>query len=160
MSSTAIFINVIAILCLVFSLIMDRQKTRQAVKIAMSAFLRILPQALLIIVLIGLLMGFISPAIISRLLGQQSGMGGIFIAAVFGAVLHIPSIISFPLAASLLQKGAAATVIATFITTLTMIGMVTLPLEMKELGKKFALWRNGISFIVALLIGLLMGWIL
>ena len=160
MSSIAIFINGLALICLVLSLIFNRQKTKQAVKATIRSFLRILPQVLLIIMLIGLLMGFISPALISRLLGQQSGLGGIFIAAVFGAVLHIPSLISFPLAASLLQKGATVAVIATFIATLTMIGMVTLPLEMTELGKKFALWRNGISFLAALLIGLLMGWVL
>lgn len=159
MSNTAILINVIAILCLVFSLIRDRQKTRQAVRAAISAFLRILPQALLIIVLISLLMGFISPVIISRLLGQQSGLVGIGIAAVMGSILHIPSIISFPLAASLLKQGAAVTTIATFITTLTMIGMVTLPLEIKELGMRLALLRNGISFLAALLIGLFMGWL-
>ena len=47
--------------------------------------------------------------------------------------------------------------LATFITTLTMIGMVTLPLEIKKLGKKFALLRNGLSFIIAIIIALIMG---
>ena len=47
-----------------------------------------------------------------------------------------------------------------FITTLTMIGVVTLPLEIKELGKKMALLRNGLSFIIAIVIALIMGVIL
>jgi len=132
----------------------------QAVKCAIRGLFRIVPQVLLIIVVIGLLMGFIPPAIISRFLGNQSGISGIFTAAVVGALAHIPSIISFPLAASLLQRGAVITIIATFITTLTMVGMVTLPLEIKELGKKVALLRNGMSFFVALIIGLFMGWFL
>jgi len=41
-----------------------------------------------------------------------------------------------------------------------MIGVVTLPLEIKELGKRIALLRNGISFIVAIIIALIMGAIL
>jgi len=38
-----------------------------------------------------------------------------------------------------------------------MIGFVTLPLEIKILGKRFALLRNVLSFAIAILIGLLMG---
>ena len=71
--------------------------------------------------------------------------------------MHIPSLLSFPLAASLLDKGAQVASVAVFITTLTMIGIVTLPLEIKIMGKKFALLRNGISFIMAILIALVMG---
>lgn len=74
--------------------------------------------------------------------------------------MHIPSLIAFPLAASLLKNGASITAVAAFITTLTMIGTITLPLEIKELGKKVALLRNGLSFIVAIVIALIMGVIL
>ena len=82
------------------------------------------------------------------------------VAGFLGAIMHIPSIISFPLAASLIRSGASVTVIATFITTLTMIGTVTFPLEIKELGKEMAALRNGISFIIAIIIGIIIGVIL
>ncbi len=64
------------------------------------------------------------------------------------------------MAAALLNKGASVTSVVVFITTLTMIGVVTLPLEIKELGKRLALWRNGLSFIIAIIIGIIMGVIL
>ncbi len=160
MSNTAVFINLLTIFGLIVSLILDKRKTAQALKIALKSFFKILPQALLIIILIGLLMSFLTPAVISNLLGKQSGFFGILLAALLGAVMHIPSIVAFPLAASLLEKGAAVMAIATFIATLTMIGIVTLPLEIKELGKKFALWRNGLSFALAILVGILMGVVL
>ncbi len=38
-----------------------------------------------------------------------------------------------------------------------MVGVVTLPLEIKILGKKFALLRNVISFGIAIVIALVMG---
>ncbi|HDH27594.1 MAG TPA: permease, partial [Euryarchaeota archaeon] len=46
------------------------------------------------------------------------------------------------------------------ITTLTMVGFVTLPLEIKVLGKKLAILRNLFSFIIALIIAVIMGVIL
>ena len=75
-------------------------------------------------------------------------------------MLHIPALTAFPMAASLLQKGASLAAVAAFITTLTMVGMVTLPLEIKQLGRKMALMRNGFSFLTAVLIALIMGVIL
>jgi len=84
----------------------------------------------------------------------------VLVVALLGAILHIPSLVSFPLAASILESGASVTAVAVFITTLTMIGVVTLPVEIRELGRKMALLRNGISFIIAIVIGLIMGAIL
>jgi len=72
------------------------------------------------------------PSEISKLAGEQSGFSGVLLMALLGSILHIPALISFPLAASLLKSGASVTAVAAFITTLTMIGMVTLPLEIKN----------------------------
>jgi len=44
-----------------------------------------------------------------------------------------------------------------FITTLMMVGITTLPVESRYFGWKIALYRNGLSFIGALVVGLLMG---
>ena len=160
MSTTAVIINLLALGCLVFALIKDRGKTRQSVQVALKSFFRILPTVLLIIVIIGLLMAFLPPDQISRFVGEQAGFGGILTIAALGAVLHIPALVSYPLAASLLQSGASIAAVAAFITTLTMVGVVTLPLEIKELGKRIALLRNGLSFIIAIAIALIMGVIL
>ncbi len=47
-----------------------------------------------------------------------------------------------------------------FLTTLTMVGIVTFPLEKKEFGLKFAVTRNALSFVSALVIAMMMGVIL
>ncbi len=160
MSTTAISINVIAFGSLIFALIKSSKKTKQALTLALKSFFRILPTVLIIIILIGLLLGFVPRSLISKVVGKQAGVLGIVVTAFLGAVLHIPSLISFPFAASLLSSGAAISSVAVFITTLTMIGVVTLPLEIKELGKKMAFLRNGISFVIAIIIGVIMGAIL
>jgi len=160
MNATAIFINVFAFGCLIFAFIKNRAKTKQALIIALKSFFRILPTVFIIIILIGLLLGFVSQSQISKIIGEQASFKGVLIVALLGSVLHIPSLISFPLGASLLKSGASVTSVAVFITTLTMIGVVTLPLEIKELGKKMALLRNVISFVIAIIIGIIIGAIL
>jgi len=160
MNSNVIFINIFAISCLIVALIKDKEKMKQSVIVAVKSFFSILPTVLIIIILIGLILGFVPQSKIPMIVGKQAGFQGVLIIALLGAILHIPSLISFPLASSLLKSGASITAVAVFITTLTMIGMVTLPLEIKELGKKIALLRNGLSFIIAIIIGFLMGVIL
>ncbi len=160
MLTTALFINSFALICLALSALKDRQKTKKSLKIAVKFLIKIVPLVLLIIILIGWLLAFLPQEVISSIIGQKVGFFGVLSAALLGTVLHIPSLVAFPLAASLLESGASVMAVAAFITTLTMIGFVTLPLEIKELGKKIALLRNGFSFLAALIIALIMGVIL
>ncbi len=160
MNTTAIAINGIAIVSFLIAFFNDKEKAKKSLKIAGKSFVRMFPMVLTIILIIGLLLGFVPPHQISKFIGEQSGIGGVLLIGALGALMHIPALLSFPLAASLLESGASVTAVAAFITTLTMIGMVTLPLEIKELGKKMALLRNGISFVIAIIIALIMGAIL
>ena len=160
MDATVIVINAIAIISFLIALLKDKEKAKKSLLVAGKSFIRILPMMLIIIIVIGLLLGFVPPEQISKFIGNQSGIVGVLLVGVVGAIMHIPALLSFPLAASLLEGGASVTAVAAFITTLTMIGVVTLPLEIKELGKKMALLRNGISFVIAIIIALIMGAIL
>ena len=59
MNTTAIFINVFAFGCLIFAFIKDQTKTKQALTVALKSSFRILPTVLIIIIFIGLLLGFV-----------------------------------------------------------------------------------------------------
>ena len=157
MNSTAIFINLFALICLILAFFKDKKKTAKALLLSIKSFVRMLPMIFIILIVIGILLGFVPEETISKIIGENSNFIGIILIGLTGAIMHIPSLISFPLASSLIEKGASVTSVAVFITTLTMIGFVTLPLEIREMGKKFAFLRNGISFIIAVIIGLLMG---
>ena len=160
MKATALVINILALVCLLWAFFKDPSRARKSLEIACRSLWRILPMVLAIIVVIGLMLGFVPREFIARVVGEKAGLKGVLLVAPLGAVLYIPSLVSFPLAASLLECGASVTSVAVFITTLTMIGLVTLPLEIKELGRRLALWRNILSFLVAVVIGILMGLIL
>jgi len=160
MNITIIIINLIAIISLIIAFIKNKEKAKQSLKVAMMSFIKMLPLLLIVVLIIGLTLGFLPPEKISEIIGNQSGFLGVLFTGLFGAIMHIPAILAFPLSASLLENGASIAVISTFILTLTMVGIITLPLEIKELGTKFAILRNVFSFIIAIIIALIMGAIL
>jgi len=138
----------------------DRAKARQAVRVAVRSFLGILPSMLAVIGLIGLLVGLVPSEVISHYMGQGAGWWATITAALIGAVLYIPSLVAFPLAGSLLRAGASVSTIAAFLTALVMVGTVTLPLEIAQVGKKIAVSRNLLSLAFAFVIALFMGMVL
>jgi uncharacterized membrane protein YraQ (UPF0718 family) len=135
----------------------SRQKTKMALKKAWKAFENILPQFLSILLLIGFILAVLDEATISRLLGAESGLMGMLIAAVIGSITLIPGFIAFPLAASLVAAGAGYGQIAMFLTTLMMVGVVTLPLETTYFGKRLAIERNVLAFIYAVISSFIVG---
>lgn len=148
-----------AILGLLFSFAKDRAKTKLALKKAWRSFENILPSILAILLLIGFILAFLDAQVISQLLGTDSGAFGMAIAAV-GCITLIPGFVAFPLAASLLAAGAGYAQIAIFISTLMMVGVATLPLEMKCFGKRIALKRNILSLILAVITSCAVGLLL
>ncbi|ADE35689.1 permease [Methanohalophilus mahii] len=157
MNAAVLLINGMALAGILIAFMDDRTKAILSINIAFKGFMQILPVTLAIIIVIALFLGFVPPEQLSAFIGEQSGISGVLLIGIAGAIMHIPAILSFPLAASLLEKGISYTAVAALITTLTMIGTVTLPLEISQLGKKFALLRNGISFVIAIIIALLVG---
>lgn len=138
----------------------DRAQAGQAIKVAARSFVGVFPSMLAIVGLIGLLIGVVPPEVISRYLGQGAGWWATITAALIGALMYIPSLVGFPLAASLLRAGASIATIAAFLTALVMVGTVTLPLEIKYLGKKIALSRNLLSLVFAFAIAIVIGMVL
>jgi len=150
-------ISFIAISLLIISAVSDRKKTMLALKTAGKTAAGILPFLLIIIVVIGFLLTFVPAHIVASVIGRRAGFWGVLVASLIGSILLIPHLVAAPLAGSLLHQGAGITAIAAFITTLVMVGIVTAPMEMEVMGKKFTIWRNILSFGFALLIALIMG---
>ncbi|MBE3128502.1 MAG: permease [Actinobacteria bacterium] len=151
----------LAVILLMVSYKRDKKKTKMALKKAWKSFENIMPQFLTILVFLGLVLALLSPDIISHLLGQKAGWQGLIIASIIGSITLIPGFIAFPVAAILLKNGAGFAQVAVFVSTLMMVGIVTLPLEIKCFGKKISIMRNMFaylfSFIVALVIGVVLG---
>jgi len=130
----------------------DRKKTRAALMKAWKSFENILPEFLGVITLVGILIAALNPQVITRLLGAQSGWVGVVLAAIVGAITLIPGFVAFPMAAILLQNGAGYMQMGAFISTLMMVGVVTLPVEFKYFGKRLSIFRNSLAFIFSFLV--------
>jgi len=145
------------VICLLVSLAVDRNKTFEGLKRGARMLLNLLPALLTVLSLVSIFLYLVPEGMIVKLLGAKSGVMGVAIAAAVGSIALIPAFISFPLAKILLAKGVSYTVVAVFITTLIMVGVLTLPIEFKYFGKKAAIMRNVLSFLGALVVGILIG---
>lgn len=158
---TTVFLYGLAVTAAAASFAADRRRTAQALRRAGTALLNILPDFAVVLGLVGIMLAFLSPVTIQRFIGTKSGVPGLLAASIIGSITLIPGFVAFPLAASLLARGAGPAQIAVFISTLMMVGVVTFPLECRYFGRREALLRNGLaygySFLVAFIVGAVVG---
>lgn len=142
---------------LIFSLVKDTQKTKEALKKAFGMGKGMLFSILSIVFAIGLLLTLLPPREIAAFVQKQNVLLATVVTALFGTITLIPAFIAFPLVGTLVNAGVGIVPSVSFLTTLTMVGVVTFPLEIKSFGKKFTFARNALSFIFAVIIALVMG---
>lgn len=151
-----IFILIILVL-LIISLIKDRKKTVEGIKDAKNMGKGNGKEIIVILALVSLILALLPNNLIIKILGGKNNILSNIYAAIIGTITIIPAFVAFPMSAELIEKGASVVAISSFITTLTMVGFATLPIEIRYFGKKFAYARNFISFILAIIISLFMG---
>lgn len=139
------------------SMAKDKVKTKQALKMALGMGTGMVGSILSIIFAIGLILTIIPPTEIARFLSTQSVLLATIGGAFLGTITLIPAFIAFPLVGTLINAGVSIVPSIAFLTTLTMVGVVTFPLESKAFGAKFTVVRNGFSFLFAIAIALVMG---
>lgn len=142
---------------LLLSFLFDRDKTKKALFIAYKRFIFIFPSFLAMLIFVSILLFIFPQEKIIRYLSYGNYTVNIILAALVGSVTVMPGFVAFPLAGILKNSGIPYTIIAAFTITLMMVGTLTFPVEATYLGKKVALIRNAISFIIALIIALLIG---
>ena len=150
----------LAIIGLAISFFKDRKKTKAALMKAWKAFENILPQLLTIFLVISFALAIFPPETIRKLLGSGSGFLGILAAAVVGSVTLMPGFVAFPLAAALLKSGAGYMQLAAFVSTLMMVGIITIPIERKTFGLRATITRNASAFVFSFVVAIVMGVVL
>lgn len=146
---------VITALAVLASLIADRRKTLMGVRRGLRMLVGLLPTLVGVLAAVSLLMAAVSPATLEQWLGGGGPLP--FVAAlIIGSIALIPGLIAFPLAGVLKDNGATTAVLASFITTLLMVGVLTLPIEIRFLGRRIALWRNLLALGGAIVVALVM----
>lgn len=145
---------------LIFSFSKDKEKTKEALKKAFFMGRGMALSIFAVIFAIGFVLAVLPPEQIAAIIAEQNVFLATLFAAAFGTITLIPAFIAFPLIGTLAAAGVGIMPSVAFLTTLTMVGVATFPLEKREFGLKFALTRNLLSFIFAIIIALIMGVIL
>jgi hypothetical protein len=145
-----IFVTIGALL---LSLVADRRRTWAGIRFGARMLIKLVPTLVLMVAAVGLLLSALNPRALESLFG---GRGPIpFLAGlIVGTIALIPGFIAFPLAGVLRAHGVSTAVLAAFVTSLLMVGVVTLPLEIRFFGRKAALWRNLLSLMAAAAVAL------
>jgi uncharacterized membrane protein YraQ (UPF0718 family) len=108
-----------------------------------------------IFLLLGLLEVWVPREVILRNLGKDSGMRGISLSILLGAVAAGPLYVAFPIAASMLRKGATVGNIAIFLFSWSTLKIPLLLFESSALGLRLTLLRAAINLPAAIILGLL-----
>jgi uncharacterized membrane protein YraQ (UPF0718 family) len=128
--------------------------------------LRVFPNIFAVVLLSGLIMEFVPLDRLSEYLG-----GGFFSDGLVGAGIGSISIgnplVSYVLGGALLEQGISLMAVTALLVSWVTVGSIQLPAEIQTFGTRFALLRNGISFVFALIIAflvlmtmqLLAGWV-
>jgi len=151
---------IISVAVFIAAILKDKEKSKEAMKKSKGMMRNMIGDIIGIIFMIGLILTFIPPETIKSILGSGNTFISSLVAAVLGSITLIPAFVAFPLVGFFVDAGASIVPGVAFLTTLTMVGVVTFPLEKKEFGTKFAVARNLLSFVAAMLIAVLMGVIL
>ena len=154
---TSIILYSLALILFLVSFIKDKEKTKKAFKIAFTSFENIMPQFLSLIVFVGIVLAYVQPETISKLIGASSGFIGIIFSAVVGSITLLPTFVAFSLGNTLIFNGAGYSQVAALISTLTLVGIMTFSMEAKFIVKRAAFLRNFLAFLFSFIVALFVG---
>jgi uncharacterized membrane protein YraQ (UPF0718 family) len=125
------------------------------IKSGMSMTLWILPLLVFAFVVAGMVQVLLPDELLSRWIGAESGMRGIIIGTVTGALAPGGPYVSLPIVAGLLKAGAGAGTMVAFLTGWSLWAVSRLPMEIGVLGWKFTLIRLACTFFFPPIAGLI-----
>jgi len=111
------------------------------------------PVLLGVIFLLGLFRMNVSPRLISSIFKGEL-VSDTFIGSIIGSISAGSPLTSYIIGAELLNEGVSLFAITAFILAWVTVGVIQFPAEATILGKRFALARNLISFILAILVSM------
>lgn len=115
-----------------------------------------------VMVILGIFAVFVPKEFIRKHLGKGSGIKGILIGMVLGALPTGPLYIAFPMASAMIKKGARTSSIIAFLSAWACIKIPQEMVELKFLGLEFMILRLGLTIffvmIMSVLIERIMEW--
>ncbi|MEA3293259.1 MAG: hypothetical protein U9P88_02265 [Patescibacteria group bacterium] len=127
---------------------------KQSFNKTLNNFTRVLPIILGTMMLVSLSLVFLNESVYKSVFTGSKIIDPL-LGAVFGSVSAGNPITSYIIGGELLKQGVGFLAVTAFIVAWVTVGIVQLPAEAMMLGKRFAIVRNIISFILALFVSIL-----
>lgn len=119
-----------------------------------NQFAAMLPILLSVVLLMGLLNALVPGELLASLFSGSAIFDTLW-GACLGSILAGNPVNSYVIGGELLKQGVSLFAVTALIITWVTVGLVQLPAEMAALGRRFALVRNAVCFILAIPIALM-----
>ena len=141
-----IIMAVLAIILLFMGYTKGEGQHITGLKSSLKMTVEILPLLVFAFIIAGMVQVLLPHELMSKWIGEDSGMRGIFIGALAGGITPGGPYVSLPLAAGLLRSGAGVGTMVAFVTAWSLWAVSRLPMEIGILGWKFTLVRLACTF--------------
>ena len=129
----------------------DRQTA--VIKSSRQIFMEMIVILPAVMLLIGFFAVWVPNEMVIKLLGKTSGIKGIGLSLLLGALPTGPLYIAFPLTAALIKKGARVSNMIIFLSAWACIKIPQEMVELQFLGAKFMALRLGLTIILVIMMG-------
>ncbi len=133
---------------------MDKSSVQKAATQTLRNFLRVIPTILGIFLLLALITSLIPPAFYVKAFTKIPIIDAI-IGAGLGSISAGNPLTSYIIGGELLKQGVGLIAVTAFLLSWVTVGIIQLPAESLMLGRRFAITRNVVSFILAIIIAIL-----
>lgn len=120
---------------------------------AVKSFSGSLPIIFGVVLLVGLFKTYMTEDIITSIFIGSPGWDT-FLGASIGSISAGNPLTSYIIGGGLLDENVSLFAVTAFIVAWVTVGVVQLPAEAKILGKRFALTRNALSFVLSILVSI------
>jgi len=157
MTTATIAVTALAAVLLLIGYLRGRGEHIKGVTAAVNLFRGLLPLLLTAFLFAGLLEASLPPSLVRAWLGEGSGIRGVLIGSLGGAMIPGGPYVAFPIIASLYKAGVSLATAVAFITGWAMCSVGTIAYEIPFLGPRFTAVRMGLSLVFPPLAGILAG---
>jgi len=131
----------------------DRTAVVHALRSSANQFATLLPILISVVLLIGLFNALVSKDFLSSIFSGNTALDTL-LGASFGSILAGNPINSYVIGGELLEYDVSLFAVTALIIAWVTVGVVQLPAEIAALGRRFALVRNAVSFVLAIAIAI------
>ncbi len=150
-----IVLGVLALLLVVFAFYKGEGQHVIGLKLASKMTIQILPMVIFALIVAGMVQVLIPQSMITKWIGSESGLRGIFIGTVAGGFAPGGPYVSLPIALAMLRAGAGVGTMVAFLTGWSLWAISRLPMEVGLMGWKFTLIRLACTFFFLPIAGLI-----